>query len=250
MNYPILVFVMTFAVLVLAVRTGDVLRRRAGLPKENAQAEAGVLLSATLTLLFFIIGFSFSMAISRYDLRKNCELTEAIAIDTALSGAALMPASDAAKTQSLLRKYLDQRLLFYETRSEGERAAIRAETVSLQSELRSTIRSSIAAVPPPLMGLLVSAGNDIVNSERRSQAAWLNRIPEAAWALMVTIAVGNCWIIGYRSRRTDWLAFLIVPFAASVCFFLIADLDSAAGGVIRVHAENLNAVLRSLSELR
>jgi hypothetical protein len=248
MNFPLLVFLTAFGLLALTTRIGDALRRRVGLPRENSQTDAALLLSATLTLLYFIIGFSFSMAISRYDNRKNCELAEAVAIGTANSRADLLPPEEAAKTRALLKRYLDQRLLFYTTRGSNERAASTAETARLQSELWSTIRAAIPAVPPPLMGLLVSAANDLVNSQRSSQAAWLNRIPAAAWALMAAIAAGNCWIIGYRARRTDWLAFLIVPFAASVSFFLSADLDSATGGTIRVRPQNLAVVSHSLGE--
>ena len=48
--------------LALAARTGDALRRRSEIPKEDTRTDSGILLSATLTLLFFIIGFTFSMA--------------------------------------------------------------------------------------------------------------------------------------------------------------------------------------------
>ena len=44
---------------------------------EEAHEDLGVVLAATLTLLGLIIGFSFSMAISRYDQRKNYEEAEA-----------------------------------------------------------------------------------------------------------------------------------------------------------------------------
>jgi len=246
-SFPLLVFLTSFAVLALTTRLADALRHKnAGVAKEDGRTDAGLLLSATLTLLYFIIGFSFSMAISRYDIRKNCELAEAIAIGTAYSRADLLAPADAPKVHSLLRRYLDQRLLFYTTRSPDQRSGIAAETVRLQSGLWTTVRPAIAAVPPPLMGLVVSGMNDLVNSQRNSEAAWLNRIPVAAWALMAVIAVGNCWVIGYRARRTDWLAFLIVPVAASVSFFLIADLDSPLGGTIRVNPQNLSNVPHSL----
>ena len=56
-------------------------------------------LAATLTLLGLIIGFSFSMAISRYDQRKNYEEAEANAIGTEYVRADLLPAADAAIDQ-------------------------------------------------------------------------------------------------------------------------------------------------------
>jgi hypothetical protein len=200
---------------------------------------SGVLLSATLTLLFLIIGFSFSMAINRYDLRKNCEQAEAVAIGRQYSRGDLLTPPDGAKVQSLLKRYLDQRVLFYTTRDSGRASEITAETVRLQKELWSTVRPAIAAIPPPLMGLLVSGMNDVVDSQRSSQAAWLNRIPVAAWALMVVIGTGCSWLVGYRARGRDWLVFLIVPVAVSISFFLIADLDSPRGGAIRVTPQNL-----------
>ena len=96
------------------------------------------------------------------------------------------------------------------------------------------------------MGLLVSGMNDVINSQRSSQAAWLNRIPVTAWALMAIIGIGCSWVIGFRWRRTDWHAFLVVPVTVSVCFFLLADLDSPRGGAIRVTPQNLSSLSQSL----
>jgi hypothetical protein len=246
MNFPLLVFAAAFALTVLSTWFGDALRKRSGVLKEDERSDSSLLLGATLTLLFLIIGFSFSMAISRYDLRKNCEQAEAIAIGTAYSRADLLAPADAAKVQALLKRYLDQRVLFYSTRSAGRASEISAETVRLQTELWSTIRPAIAVIPAPLMGLLVSGMNDVINSQRSSQAAWLNRIPVAAWTLMVVIGIFCCWLIGLRARRTDWLAFLLVPIAVSICFFLIADLDSPRGGAIHVNPQNLSSLSQSL----
>jgi hypothetical protein len=187
------------------------------------------------------------MAISRYDLRKNCEQAEAIAVGTEYSRADLLAPADAANVQMLLKRYLGQRVSYYSTRNSARAAEIAADTARLQVELWSTLRGAIAVVPPPLMGLLLSGMNDVVNSQRSSQAAWLNRIPIAAWALMAAIATGCCWVIGYRARRTDWLAFMIVPLSASVSFFLIADLDSPRGGSIRVTPQNLSGLSESVS---
>jgi len=247
MNFPLLVFVVSFALMALSTWFGDTLRRRAGVPKEDARSDASLLLGATLTLLFLIIGFSFSMAINRYDLRKNCEQAEAIAIGTEYSRADLLAPADAVKVQTLLKRYLDQRILFYTTRSPVRASGITADTIRLQAELWSTLRPAIAAVPPPLMGLLVSGMNDVINSQRNSQAAWRNRLPIAAWALMAIIGIGGCWLIGYRAPRRDWLVFVLVQGAVSICFFLIADLDSPLGGAIRVTPHNLSSLSQSLA---
>ena len=65
--------------------------------REEERADFGVVLSATLTLLGLLIGFSFSMAVSRYDQRKNLEEAEANAIGTEYVRADLLPTGDATK---------------------------------------------------------------------------------------------------------------------------------------------------------
>src|SRR5947207_12649441 len=114
-DYPLVIFVLSFLALWLSAHVGSVLRRRRSL-KEEVREDFGVILAATLTLLGLIIGFSFSMAVSRYDQRKNLEEAEANAIGTEFVRADLLPPADAARVRALIRSYVDQRLLFYTTR--------------------------------------------------------------------------------------------------------------------------------------
>ena len=102
-------------------------------------------------------------------------------------------------------------------------------------------------IPAPIrVSELVTGINDVVNSRRATQSAWQNRIPAAAWMLMAAIGAGSCWLIGFRARRTDWLAFMVVPVAVAISFFLMSDLDSPRGGVIRIAPQNLTSLLQSL----
>ena len=250
-NYPLLVFALSLVLLSLAVELGEVLRRRMAASKEEEQDDFGVVLGANLTLLALLIGFSFSMAVSRYDQRKNYEEVEANAIGTEYVRADLLPATDAARVRELLRKYLDQRVLFYTTRDLTTRdrnrlAKIATDTPSLQGELWSAVRSAVPAIPPPMVGLLLSGMNDVLNSEGYAQAAWWNRIPIGAWILMAAIAICCCFLIGYGARRTGRRIFLIVPVVVSIAFFLISDIDSPRGGVIRVAPQNLIRLSGSL----
>src|SRR5213083_2402801 len=135
MNFPLLVFALSFVVLLLAALFGDTIRTKVQALKGEEQDDFDVILSATLTLLGLLIGFSFSMAISRYDQRKNYEEAEANAIGTEYVRADLLPATDAAKVRALLGSYLDQRVLFYTTRDAQELRAINAKTAQLQTEL-------------------------------------------------------------------------------------------------------------------
>ena len=222
------------------------LRKRVLPLKEEVRNDFGVVLGATLTLLGLLIGFSFSMAVSRYDQRKNYEEAEANAIGTEYLRADLLPAEDASRVHELLKKYVDQRVLFYTTRNSQRLAKIDADTAELQNELWSAVLPEAAAQPTPPVALVVSGMNDVLNSQGYTQAAWWNRIPIAAWALMSAIAICCNMLIGYGAHRTDQRIFLIVPVAVSIAFFLISDIDSPHGGTIRVAPQNLLSLSQSL----
>ena len=245
-DFPLLVLVVSFAVLVIAAWLGDFVRKRSKRAEETNRDDAGVVLGGTLTLLGLIIGFSFAMATNRYDLRKDSEKTETNAIGVLYMRADLLPPADAAKAHDLVKKYVDQRIQFYSTRDRGQLADIATATAQTQNELWSEIQTALGPLPPQLEGLFVSSMNDLVVSRLSTEAVWANRIPRAAWILILVTSIGCNFLVGYRARRTDWLVFLVMPVAVSISLFLISDLDSPRGGGIRVRPNNLISLSRSL----
>jgi hypothetical protein len=203
-----------------------------------------LVLAATLTLLGLIIGFTFSMAISRFDLRKGCEEAEANAIGTAYLRVDLLPAADTAKLRGLLGNYLKQRILFYTTHEPEQLQQVDEQTDELQRQMWSAVRGSAQAQPNALSALAVSGMNDVLNAEGYAQAAWTNRIPREAWALMVLIAMLGNLMIGYAASRMKKHAvfLLIMPLVLAIAFFLIADIESPRGGYIHVQPQNLRAL--------
>jgi hypothetical protein len=246
---PLYVFVMSLVGLWLSAWIGAYFRKRRRQHVEEVdRQDYGVVEGATLTLLGLIIGFSFSMATTRYDQRKNYEEAEANAIGTEYVRADLQPAADAAKVRALLRDYLAQRILFYNTRDASKLLQINAATAQLQASLWSAVRGPALAETVPVASLTLSGMNDVLNSQGYTQAAWWNRIPPAAWALMGTIGICCNLLIGYCSRRIEErpLLFVVVPLVVAIAFSLIADIDSPRGGVIRVAPQNLLSLSKSL----
>ncbi len=247
MNYPLLVFLVSFALLWFSAWIGTSLRRQRKLEDDISQ-DFETIRAATLTLLGLIIGFSFSMAVGRYDQRKNYEEAEANAIGTEYVRADLLPAADAAKVRALLRSYLDQRVLFYMTRDERQIRQINARTAQLQKELWSSVLAPAALQPTPMVALAVSGMNDVLNAQGYTQASYWNRIPTGAWALMVGIGIFCTLLVGYSGRmaKRKSILHLLLPLVVSIAFCLIADIDSPRGGLIRVHPQNLESLVESL----
>jgi len=245
-EFPLIVFALTFIVLWLSAETGLYLRRR-GNPKHDERQDLNVILTATLTLLGLVIGFSFSMAMTRYDQRKNNEENEAAAIGTEYVRAGLLPPAGASAMRELLSDYLNQRISFYITFDERRIEQINASTVRLQGDLWSTVQAAAAAQPTPIVALTVSGLNDVLASQGYTQASWWNRIPIPAWALMGLIAICSNVLFGYvaHSEKKSKLLF-VLPLIVAISFFFIADLDTPRTGAIRVHPHNLMSVSRGL----
>ena len=203
--------------------------------------DLGVIQTATLTLLALIIGFTFSMAIDRHDNRETLEESEANAIGTEYLRADILPSNVSARTKDLLSQYLEQRILFYSRQSKEKVREIRQQTDDLQNALWNEVLPVARAQPTPAMALVVSGMNDVLNSQGYVQAAWWNRIPYPAWALMAAIALCANILVGFGARnfKKNVGLFMIFPFVTSISFFLIADIDSPRGGVIRIEPRNL-----------
>jgi hypothetical protein len=247
-DHPILLFVVFMLVLWVAERAGMKLSRWHRAEDRGVGEAFGVLQGTTLTLLALIIGFSFSMSIGRYDQRKNYEEAEANAIGTEYVRLGLLAPAEAAHARTLLRAYLEQRILFYETTDSEQLRTVADRKNQLQANLWAAVEAPAHEQATPIMALVVAGMNDVINSEGYTQAAWWNRIPSAAWVLLAMIAIGCNLLLGFGAGKlTDEpVLLLVLPLAVSISLMLIADIDSPRGGVIRVNPQNLHALEPSL----
>ncbi|MGC1647525.1 MAG: hypothetical protein WA741_17035 [Candidatus Sulfotelmatobacter sp.] len=146
-DYPFPLFALSFVALWLSAYIGTATRKKLGSLDADGRQDVGVIQGAAMTLLGLLIGFTFSMAMSRYEQRKNYEEAEANAIGTEYVRAGLLPAADAARLHDLLRNYLDQRVLFYTIRDAQRLQQIDAATAQLQDELWSAVQTRAVAQP-------------------------------------------------------------------------------------------------------
>jgi hypothetical protein len=84
-------------------------------------------------------------------------------------------------------------------------------------------------------------------SQGYNQAAWWNRIPIAAWSLLIMMSIFCNLLVGYSAHGRNAFLFLILPLALSIAFFLIADIDSPRRGLIHVRPQNLESLSESLN---
>lgn len=249
LDFPLLVFVCSFLMLWLATLAGASIFGRWRRLDPTLRSDFGTILATTLTLNGLIIGFTFSMAIGRYEQRKNFEEAEANAIGTEYLRADLITGADAsARVRSLLKEYVNQRVMYYVADNEKDMRQSGTRVTELQKQLWDAIVGTATGERTAIQALTIAGMNDVLNSQGYTQASWWNRIPTSAWILMAAIAVISNGLLGYGSRNvtSERQLLMVLPLIVSLSFLLIADIDSPRSGIIRVKPQNLTALAQSM----
>ncbi len=153
----------------------------------------------------------------------------------------------ATKVRALLKQYLAKRIEFYQAGSWVGLAEFDSKSAQLQNQMWSAVADAVKAQPTAVAALAVSGMNDVLNRQGYTQASWWNRIPVAAWGVIVAIAVCCNLLMGFAARDVKARRlFMVLPVVLAIAFLLLSDLDSPRGGIIRVAPQNLLALSDSL----
>jgi len=243
---PFTLFIGTLLAMSASVWLGARLRRLAPLD-EDRRHDFSLVLAATLTLLGLLIAFSFSMAASRYDQRKDYEEAEANAIGTAYLRCDLVAPAERDRLRALLRQYVDLRIGYYEA-PRDEAGRINADTARVQAELWSLAVSATSQQPTPVNALLVAGMNDVINSQGFTQASWRNHIPMPAGVLMAMVGLICNVLVGFGSRSPPMRnpLLLVLPLIIAIAFMLINDMDAPRHGLVVIAPQNLVSLSETL----
>jgi hypothetical protein len=205
------------------------------------------MVAATLGLLAFLLAFTFGLAASRYDTRRQLLLEEANAIGTTYLRAGMLPEGRDG-IRALLRQYVDTRL---ETaRSRNLEQGIRRSEM-LQNQLwERAIPIAENNQNSIVVGLFIQSLNEVIDLHaKRLTASVRNRIPLAIWAALYGVTFLSFAALGYhaglaRAKRSP--AILPVALTFAVVIWLIADLDRPLEGTLTVSQQALIELRQSM----
>lgn len=209
----------------------------------DASDEAQVL-STALLLLALLLGFSFSMALGRYDARRAEVVQEANDIGTAWLRAGLVDSAAARTLQSRLAEYAGTRIATPENTNDR---AIREARMARGAALRTEIWSLTAAATAPERSTagsasLVSALNAVLDTATRRSEVLAARVPNRVVTLLIGYAGVSAFLLGYvlgaygaHHRIATLLLFVLLAMTIA----LILDLDRPQGGGIQVSQQAL-----------
>jgi len=187
---------------------------------------ARVLVTATLSMLSFILAFVFGLASSHYDARSQSVFDESVAIETTYQRADFLPHDDRLALRRLLRAYVDLRLQIPQSTAEDVRRLRALQAEIWDSVVSSGTREGGSPTPGPLLQSLTDAID--VHGER-ALVGVRSRIPPNVWFVLVAIMVMSIAAAGYLAglggaRRSIAAAAYAFVFAAVVAMIVAADV--------------------------
>jgi hypothetical protein len=240
LNYPFASLFALLAALLACTELGHRLGRRMG--ADAAHAVPSEAAGALLAMLGLLLGFTVSMAESRFDARKHLVIDEANAIGTALLRTRLLPEPLAMPSEALLRRYLAGRIRWgQEAGDAATQAALARADAQIHAQLWELATAAAAERPSATTSLYVNALNQVIDLQAERAHMRANRVPQTVLYLLAVIALIATGVhslsVGHTGKRSAPLHAL--AFAAWLVFLLIVDLDQPRRGWIQVSQEPL-----------
>ncbi len=245
-EYPLSgVFVASLLALIAASEGGHWLGTR-----RSGEANIATLEASVLGLLALMLSFTFAMALTRYDERRNALLLEANAIGTAALRASLLPAPHGAESLKLLQKYAQVRLdARGPTPAEVEKVIARSNDIqkALWLQARAAMAKDNSMAPT---GLYIQALNETFDDQEKRLTAFRTRVPDIVLLALYGIAIIAIAFAGYSSglEKKPWrLPVYTVTLLVASVMLLIQDIDRPSSGFVSVSRQPMINTAKSIA---
>jgi hypothetical protein len=213
-------------------------------PSEAGAGDVGTLAGAALGILGLLLGFSFSIAVTRYDERREMVLQEANAIGSTANFALMLPKDAQGPILKLLRDYTSVRIGLGVPYDPAKFDADVARSVALQGELWQQAVALSNATPPDSLAVhrFITSLNEMNNVHQRRLQVLRAHVPITVVFMLLGTGMFAMGFTGYyaglssahRVRTVMFMAMLLV-----LLIVMVVDLDEPARGLIRVSVQSL-----------
>jgi len=226
-----------YLAMIVAALAGFLIRRVPGLIIKKAGEDEGqeaYVVSAVLGLLALLMGFTFSLALDRYEDRRDLVLQESNAIGTAFLRTQLLPEPSRSKNADILYEYTQNRIELA-GEQDGRFAGLMARNDTLLRQLWDETVSVVEILgSTPIATSYVSSVNEVIDVDASRKEARQARVPSVVYAALLVFIMLSAGILGYVlvglwSRIAAVLLFLLFTLA----LLLIIDIDRPLVGSLR-----------------
>ena len=225
--------------MLLTVVWGNKMRKRFW-EVEGGDTKGGTnsLLAALFALWGFILAFTFGQSGARFENLKSEIVDEANLLRTAIIKADLFPDSLRNAYRADLRKYLEERIIYYdysndETRFKRNREEISETANSLWSRTAALSKKTEMKDPAFSMVFTLTGLFDIgIKREVLLSAG----IPGPIKYMLIALALAICFIGGFTTPaidRKEWVVITVFALLSTLILYLTIDLSRPMDGLIK-----------------
>lgn len=217
---------------------------------DSSKNQVTTLQGAMLAVLGLLLGFTFSMAVSRFDTRKQLVLDESNAIGTTYLRADLLPEGARVTVKDLLKLYVDMRLDYNKYGLDPERVGLIIQREEeIQKQLWAQAMAAASERRDALTALFIDSLNQLIDLESKRATSLENHVPETILILLFAVAALAMGVTGYScglaGRRNIFPVSIAALLIVSVILVVI-DLDRPRRGLIRVSQHSMVELKKSL----
>ncbi len=216
---------------------------------ESGEVPVSKFEDASLALLGLLLGFTFSMAIVRYDQRRLTLVADSSAIGDFYTCASLIKEPVRTKLQSVIRDYTRLRVELSGRRIDEatlENALGRMQ--QMQDQMTVLVDQALVAGTPIAVSL-TNTLNGVTSNHAARLAAIRDRLPASVVLLLLVAAVVASMLVGREqgaSEKADLAGTICFIMLASFVVYVILDLNQPERGLITVSQEPIQRLLSSM----
>lgn len=239
----LLLILVLLAVMVGAAAVGLLVGRSLRESREKVSESFGVLQAALLGFTALILAFGLSLAVGRYDSRRQAVVQDANAIGTTYLRAQTLPEPMRSRSLALIARYTDVELrLSHVVPGSAAAKATVAEGSALQRPLWSLAAQAVQEQPVATAPRLYEDSlNAMIDEQTVRVAALSNRVPTEVLLLEIVgaaVALGLLGLhVGVLGR--GMVAVLLAAAMIALLLYVSFDLDRPTRGLIQVPATPL-----------
>jgi len=226
-------------------------RRRHNTANDPEKSHNNALQGATLGLLALLVGFTFAMAVSRFDNRKSVIMDQANSIGTAELRSRILGSPYSEKAAPLFREYvqawLDYRdaIVDLDAIKDAEQRAF-----DIENQLWGIARDASMANPSSQPAALFTAAmNDVIDMHEKRHRSLQDRVPDAVIYLLFAVSVLALGQVAYSSGlagRRWQTSNVTFAFMIALVLIVILDIDRPRRGFIQVSQDSMLRLQQSL----
>ena len=226
------------------------LRRFRSVRDEDALTADGYIVTAVLGLLALLVGFTFALAVDRFDIRRLLVLDEANAIRAAFLRAQTFEDPHRVRLSRLLGHYVDNRLALGAASDHDEINRLMANDGRLHVAMWQATLQAVASRRDDVSASYMDSMSEVIEIGASRRTAREAHVPARVFVVLLIYMVASAAVLGFAIGPKRWRTASILFLLVTMSYLLIFDIDEPVGGGVRESQQPMEALKASIDRAR